>query len=338
MTVFTRLGSYQAIRPERDGPRLEFDVWEFDAATLVYPALGATASSILEVRGPSDEEVPAVSGKVELNDRIISDEFTVLKQGIGGGPLPAGTWRAQWQIPPAESGSYTARELDFEVTISQSCYRTEFDERRAAQLDWPEGPWPPEAEATFQPQMFVDFDAQGQGYDMAPVLSLLDKWAEGRSVEEMRNQAKPVMLAKWLAGQTITHVQTNGEGLAFDKTGLWQGFDTEGAAVAAATGRGTEIDLPCLLVAIYRAVGIPARVVIGFDEESEGKNVYLKQGDGSGQLRVWVEFALYDEDEMTFGWVPVDPTQYRRKRGNRLPNGYLQPGARFEYFGSHDEL
>ncbi len=335
VTVQMHIGASQWLEAVEGGAIPRYDTWEFDAATLVYPVVGETASSILEVYGSGAEETPAVKGTVELDDRQVASSVTILKKGIGGGLLPSGTWRGQWQIEPAEQGSYTLREMEFEVSVSQVSYRTVFDERGAGAVEWPKGDWPPEAASTFQPQMFVDFDMQGRGYDMSLVTSLLTKWGEGRSVEDMRKQAKPVMLAKWLAGQTAQHVQLSGEGLTFDRTGMWQGFDTLGAANAAATGRGTEIDLPCLLVAIYRAAGIPSRLVIGIDEESTSKDVYLKQGKGGSQIRVWVEFALYDEVNKTFGWVPVDVTRIRKQQ-SRLPNNYLN--RPLEYFGTNDEL
>jgi hypothetical protein len=335
LTVITRIAGHQEVVPENDGKRLEYDTWEFDAATVVYPLLGETGSSVLEVYGPPDKEVPAASGKVELDDLQISDEMTILKQGFGGGPLPCGTWRGQWQVPAMTDGNYRARELDFEVSFSQACYETKLDERGASQIDWPKGEWPPEAASTFQPQMFVDFDAQGSGYDMGAVAALLDTWSEGRSIDDMRKQSKPVMLAKWLAGQTVEHVQINGEGLTFDQTGLWEGFDTPGAAAAALEGRGTELDLPCLLVALYRAVGLPARLVIGYDKGGEGESVYLQHKKGSGTLRVWVEFALYDEANKTFGWVPVDIAELRRSQ-SRMPPDYLNRPLR--HFGTHPDL
>lgn len=335
VTANMTIGAAQWMEAQDDGLVPKHDTWEFDAATLVYPALGETASSILEVRGPADNEIPAISGRVELNDILVAQEATILKQGIGGGPLPCGTWRAQWQVAPSPEGAYTTREMEFEVVVAMQSYRTKFDETAAAQVDWPTGEWPPDAAATFEPQMFVDYDMQFRGYNMATVAALLDTWAEGRTIDEMRSQSKPVMLAKWLAGQTLEHVQVNGEGLTFDRTGLWQGFDTPGAANAAEKGRGTELDLPCLLVAIYRAVGIPSRLVIGLDDEGESKQTYLDKQEEGNAIRVWVEFALYDEVNRTFGWVPVDITAMR-KNSSRLPDNYLN--GPLKYFGTNDEL
>lgn len=309
----------------------QHDTWEFTAATLVFPVLSETASSVLEVRGPADQEVHAVTGTVEIGDRVLASEPTIVTQGIGGGPLPAGTWRAQWQVEPSPSGAYTAREVEFTVSTAQASYETEFDERGASTIDWPSGPWPEEAASSFEPQMFVDYDMQGRGYPRGPIAALVQEWTEGQDPRKV----KPVVLAKYLAGKVVEHVQLSGEGLTFDRTGLWQGFDTPGASAAAADGRGTEVDLPALLTAVYRAVGLPSRLVIGYDRRSDGKQIYLKQKISAPALRVWVEFYLYDEPNRTGGWVPVDPVQIRRSQ-SRMPKDFLE--RPLKYFGTHDEL
>lgn len=308
------------------------DNWEFDSATLVFPVVQETGSSILEVFGTGSEEKPAVSGVVEFNDRPLADEVEIVTQDIGGGLLPCATWRAQWQVVPSERGAHSGREMEFVIETRQVCYETKFDDAGASKVEWPTGPWPAEAAACLRrPEMFVDFGPNGAGYDMSPVGALIEKWTGGKDPRTV----KPVVLAKYLAAQVVEHSQVSGEGLAFDKTGLWKGFDTPGAAELAATGRGTEVDLPCLLVAVYRGVGLPARVVIGYDDEGEGEQVYLKSSGGASEIRVWVEFALYDEANKTFGWVPVDVTAIRKKQ-SRLPKNYLE--RPMEYFGTHDEL
>ncbi len=307
------------------------DVWEFNAATLVFPVLAESASSILEVSDVDGKEVPAVSGRVEFDDRFITDKVSIVKQGIGGGLLPCGTWRAQWQVEPPPRGVYSPREMELHVKTSLVSYEIKFDEAGAKQLDWPKGEWPAEAMATFQPQMLVDFDAFGRGYNMAPVVKLLKQWTGNKDPKSV----KPVVLAKYLAGQVAELVQPNGEGLAFDKTGHLEGFNPVGPIQTILKGQGTEIDLPILLVAMYRAAGLPARIVIGFDEQGESENVYLKQTRTGGEIRVWVEFALYDEDNATFGWVPVDVTALRESSSKMPPNFLDRPT---NFFGNHDEL
>lgn len=306
------------------------DKWEFSAATLVFPALEETASSILEVYTLDGEEVPAVRGKVEFDDHLMTDKVDIVTQGIGGGLLPCATWRAQWQVEPPGRGVYAPREMELHVKTSLVSHETEFDEVNARKVDWPKE-WPPEAAATFQPQMLIDFDAQGRMYDMSTVVELLKQWTDNKDPKTV----KPVVLAKYLAGKVVEHVQPNGEGLAFDKSGMLEGFNTVGPAEAVIRKRGTEIDLPILLCAMYRAAGLPARIVIGYDEEGSGKSVYLKQAGGDGEIRVWVEFALFDEPNNTFGWVPVDPTALRGS-SSRMPPNFLERPTKF--FGTHDEL
>lgn len=325
------IGAEQWLEQQDGSPIPKHDTWEFDSATLVFPVIPETASSVLEVWGPSDKEIPAVMGRVEISDHKVADEVTLVKQGIGGGVLPCGTWRAQFQVPPAEVGSYSTREVEFMVATSQVCYRTEFDEVGASKVDWPKGEWPPEAAATFQPQMLVDFDAQGRGYDPAPIAALLSSWTAGKDPRTV----KPVVLAKFLAGKVLEHVQLTGEGLTFDRTGLWEGFETSGATAAALEGKGSEVDLACLLVAVYRAAGLPVRLVIGYDDQGKGKQVYLKQAKGGGEIRVWAEFCLYDEAEQTVGWIPVDIVALRKQQ-SRVPPDYLT--RPMKYFGTHDSL
>lgn len=308
------------------------DQWTFDTVTFVFPVVPRSASSILEVFGHGEHQLPAVKGKVTFDGSTVASKAELITQGIGGGPLPSGTWRAQWKVPPPKKGSWTPRNIRFEVSTSLVSYDTTFDEKAASQIDWPTGPWPVEAQSTFEPQMFVEMDPTGKGYDMRPVKALLKKWTRGKDPKTL----KPVVLAKYLAGQVVNHSQINGEGLAYDQTGAWQGFLTPGAANLARTGMGTKLDLPCLLVALYRQVGLPARLVIGYDNEGQpGEKIYLKAEGSDATWRVWAEFALYDEVNQTFSWIPVDVTAMRLQQ-SQLPRDYLNKPL--NYFGTNDEF
>jgi len=48
---------------------------------------------------------------------------------------------------------------------------------------------------------------------------------------------------------------------------ILSGFRVHGAEQLAVMRDGTDYDLACLLTALYRAAGVPARLVIGFDVE-----------------------------------------------------------------------
>jgi len=78
-----------------------------------------------------------------------------------------------------------------------------------------------------------------------------------------------------------------------------------------------------LLTSVFRAAGLPARSVIGVDDE----------GSGTDRARSWTEFALYDSDLDLTVWIPVEIDQLRR-RGASTAN-YKQP---WKFFGTHDEL
>lgn len=97
-------------------------------------------------------------------------------------------------------------------------------------------------------------------------------------------------------------------------------YANKGALSALRTGRGVCDDHSALMVALLRAVGIPARTVAGYAfnydmthvpnggqyiladgsrwlEKDDGKNIWSNSRHG------WVEFYLNGE-----GWVPADPT------------------------------
>ncbi|MCL4742511.1 MAG: transglutaminase-like domain-containing protein [Phycisphaerales bacterium] len=305
----------------------------FSSATIVWPLVPETASSVMDAVESAGGLQPAITGVVKFQDREVTRETTIIAADAGGNVLHSGTWRAQWVMPPLEGASlYDGREMSLQVVVPVTSYRTKFDERGARSVAWPQGAWPAAAHATFAPQMFIDFGPDGRPYDTAPVVDLVAEWTEGRDPKSIA----PVTLAKWFAGKVVEHVQLSGDGLAFDRTGLIEGLDLRGAPLTALEKRGSEFDMVCLLAAVYRKAGLPARIVIGYDNESRsGKQVYLKRPKNVPDLRAWVEFALYDETNGTFGWVPVDPAAMRGS-SSRLPPNFMDRDLR--YFGTHDEL
>lgn len=87
------------------------------------------------------------------------------------------------------------------------------------------------------------------------------------------------------------------------------GEGLRGAKALVETGVGECGDYSALFCALCRAVGIPARPVVGYWAIS-----------GIEQTHVWAEFYVEP-----FGWIPVDPTV-----------GQAQPGKREYYFGAMD--
>ncbi len=305
----------------------------FSSATIVWPLVPETSSSVMDVVQSASGLQPAITGVVKFEDREVTRETAIIAADAGGNVLHSGTWRAQWVMPPLEGALlYDGREMSLQVVIPVTSYRTKFDERGARSVAWPQGAWPSAAHATFAPQMFIDFGPDGRPYDVGPVVDLVAEWTDGRDPKSIA----PVTLAKWFAGKVIEHVQLSGDGLAFDRTGMIEGLDLKGAPLTALEKRGSEYDMVCLLAAVYRKAGLPARIVVGYDNESRsGKQIYLKRPKSVPDLRAWVEFALYDEANGTFGWVPVDPAAMRGS-SSRLPPNFMDRDLRF--FGTHDEL
>src|SRR5262249_19214234 len=70
--------------------------------------------------------------------------------------------------------------------------------------------------------------------------------------------------------------------------------------------KGDDIDIAAAFVGLCRALGIPARTIIGLMIPAGMKN-----GDING-YHSWAEFYLDG-----VGWVPVDPAEGRRDAGKR---------------------
>ncbi len=331
--------SYQdAPRGPSDRRELTIVPLDFTSATIVFPVLVNTGSSRTMMTETEHGEVPALVGEVRVNDRTVPQDMAFVSRGINGKLLPSNTWRAQWLIAnPDRSGFKNVRQFDLQFELPVECSETQFDERRASAIDWPKDGWPEVAEAALEPEAFIDFDPSRRNgtYDTRPMDAMLSKWFDGNDPKKLR----PVVLAKWIAGNLAQSIQVNGNGLKTDRrTSLIAGFDLQDPSVTVSTGRGSEFDMTNLLVAMYRRVGLPARVVIGYDVgvDQAGRTIYESiDGDTEAELRAWAEFCLYDEKNMTLGWIPVDVVSMR-KNSSRMPPKFLQRPIKF--FGTHDEL
>ncbi len=331
------ISSYQdAPRGPTDNRELTIIPLDFTSATMVFPVLVSTASSQAIMQETETGEIPMLTGEVRVNDRSVPQDLAFVSRGIDGALLPSGTWRAQWLIANPDRSVFTnVRQLDLQFELPVECSQTVFDERRASEVDWPKGEWPEQARVALEPEAFIEFDPanRNRAYTTDPMDAMLAKWFEGNDPKKL----KPVVLAKWIAGNLLEAVQPTGQGLAFDdRTSLPTGFDLQAPPTTAASGRGSGFDMTNLLVAMYRRVGLPARVVIGYDvgAAKDGKTIY-DRNEGNPELRAWAEFCLYDEENGTLGWIPVDVVAMR-ERSSRMPPRFLERPAKF--FGSHDAL
>lgn len=329
--------SYQdAPRGPTDKRELTKGRLDFTSATIVFPVLLSTGSSRTVMQETEQGEIPALVGEVRVNDQEVPQDQVFVSRSIDGKLLPSNTWRAQWLIANPDHSPFTnVSQFDLKFELPVECSETQFDERRASEIDWPKDGWPEVAEAALEPEAFIEFDPSHRNatYDTKPMDALLGKWFEGNDPKKL----KPVVLAKWIAGNLAQTIQPSGHGLKTDRrTSLIAGFDLQAPPLTVSTGRGSAFDMTNLLVAMYRHVGLPARVVIGYDvgAAKDGKTIY-DEDNGNPEIRAWAEFCLYDEDNKTLGWIPVDVVAMR-ERSSRMPPKFLQRPAKF--FGTHDEL
>lgn len=238
-------------------------------------------------------------------------------------PRFAEGYQAGTQLMVFDVGKVDTVRLTMHTEVAMTSYETIIDEPRARQIPWPKQPWEPAIASALQPQLFVEVE------DPA-VQALVKEWTNGNP-----RGATPYDLAKVLAGKVVEYYaptegiyETSGRGLRRGDTTavLFTGYNVHGAAEAARDKRGSPLDMANLLTAVYRAAGLPARVVIGFDvketQDSANQNISV--------IRAWTEFYLLDEANKRGEWIPVD-IQKQREFSSRPP-----PLAQtWEYFGNN---
>lgn len=303
LTVTVQVNSVK----NRDGSGMPIpETMNLKTAAVVFPAIESFASGELD----SDR----FKGELRFNEQVVDDSPELLEGYQGGTRL------ARWTMTDK-----VGTDMTLVVTLPVTTWETVFDEKAAMSVPWP-AKWPATASSALQPDAIVDSGKP-------EVQALVRQWTEGKDPKSI----PPVQLAKFLAGRVMEHVQISGNGLVSASNGLLMGVGLLPVEDTAKNGRGSEHDMVVLLAAVYRAAGLPARTVIGFDVTGKKeKENFLDRGrsGGSGtQLRGWVEFCLYDEGTQKELWVPVDVVRMRAS-SNRVP-----PLNRpWKFFGTHDEL
>ncbi|MCC6284417.1 MAG: transglutaminase domain-containing protein [Phycisphaerales bacterium] len=320
-TVNSRLTvqAYQQKNPPKDQMPV-IDQWQFQFAAIVFPMVKACASAFEDLQSPQN-------AKLTLDDRVMEqgppqtiDQF------------PVGARYGLWNLNAGEGKMFTAREMGLTVSLPMVTHRTKYHDDAAAQVEWPAGPWPDEAASSFQPMSYVDHHPQFGPYDMESVKALIRDWTKGEDPKKLR----PALLAKFLAGQVASHVRVSGKQFMAGPTGMLEGILLRGAPVTAKEGQGTPFELVCLLTAVYREAGLPARMVIGVKAGRSRKDLEFLDGKkGRDELHAWVEWCLYDETDKTVTWIPVDIIEIRASSSRRRGEFWNEP---MRYFGTHDKL
>lgn len=313
-----------AVRSIRDVVRRRDEIpanqqWSLGTVGIIFPLLRETASAELRSR--------AVQSRFTINDIEVDDRPTFINN------FPLGAQYGRWDFVAPNNGQIRANQAELHLSFDVTSYDTIYDDAAAEQVEWPDQ-WPEPAASSFEPMPFIDFEPGKGEYDPEPVRKLLERWTAGRDPKSL----KPAVLAKFLAGQVVEHVQPSGQGLVFDRTGAIEGVAITPPPLIASRRRGSPIDMAVLLASVYREAGLPARLVFGLDaDKQKGKRdrQFLERGGGPPELRVWVEFALIDPQTRSLAWIPVDPAAMRT-RSSRMPRDYWTRPLPF--FGTNDEL
>lgn len=307
----------------------EVDHWRIETAAVIFPAPNTSASHRTDISN--------IRGEMRFDGHKVADAPDAYLEDVAAG---AGYIRFGFVAPDREP--ITSREMIMQVEIPMRSYRTVYNDQVAERVPWWQEDLPDELKRVMEPQPYIEFDpgvGPNRPYDTAPVDRLIAEWTDGASIDRVKSAMRPAVLAKFLAGRVAENYTPSGNGLLFNHAGQFEAIEVYGPTVAARELRGTPFDMATLLASVYRRVGIPARVVIGYDvHEQRGdrdRGVGGRRGGPAIPLRSWVEFALYDERDGSVTWIPVDPQRMRRV-SSRMPRNYWQRPVR--YFGSHDEL
>lgn len=295
--------------------------FRLDSADIFFPAPESSATH--------STDIADFNFRVEAWwENTLIDE----KPALSPGPLTSGRYLRA--LLPAAKGPYTGDLLRLRVAIPMTCWETRFDDNRALIAPWPANPWPADLEECLRGERLIESESK-------EVRALVDEWTGGKA-----RSAPPARLAKFLCGKVVALVQPTGTGLATNSFGTMQGFDVAGALAATRAPRPSsidptvpsEFDMTCLLVAVYRAAGLPSRMVIALDPAKSNK--------GSVPVfRTWAEFAMLDETVPApkgwpngspwpgrVEWIPVDVAR-QREFSSRTP----PIEQKWQYFGNNED-
>jgi len=293
-----------------------------DSGTVFYPIVPATAHA--------QTFFNRTEATLRLSDIIVDETPTILIDRGKGKPMPAGSFLAAMEFGKQQG----VGSMSLVITTYGRSWETIYNEEEAAKIPWP-AELPPIAQSLFEPELYIDRGPFGP-YDLSALRAKVMEWTEGNP-----KALPPAVTAKWLAWKVAEAYRPSNRGITGPIAASTQGaatdvfaaFLVDGPEFALERGRGSRFNLPVLLVAAYRAAGIPACVVIGYDFHKE----LNKRRSDPERLTAWVEFALYDptqaDEKKRLTWVPVDIIELQKRSIWRQP--FDRP-ARF--FGTNKDL
>ncbi len=224
---------------------------------LVFP--------VVSEGGYSELDEDRLNPRLMLDDHRAPTEFKIVPIGASGSAL------ARFTIK-----KFQGKQIDIRLDEYITCYDAKVDEAKAMKIKWPEQ-WDPKVQEALQQQKYIESTSE--------TIVRVQKKLVGDNAKKI----PPYLLAKVLARGTVKLLQVSGTSISRDRRGKIDGLNVQGAEHAVTTRRGTLFDSVCLFVALCRASGLPARPVIGLDNEDNARVV------------AWAEFYLPDK-----GWIAVD--------------------------------
>lgn len=318
----------------------------FDPMTsiaMVWPVIPGT--------GSASTMMDQLRGSIILDDAVVSAEPKFMTNYQGG------VQYARFDAAPG-ANSYTPRKVELQLTLPVSVSKTEFDEKAAMRLPRPSR-YPTTVAQWLSPQLYVEqgLDPTTRAivaYDTKAVEVATQRAANAAGLKDFSTAgvvetARAVTHFVWGAMQLttagISNRQPFGEvppmRLSRDRAFTVNDFGgviIQPPVTVLEGQRGSQYDAVALLTAMLRKAGVPARPVIGYDTGSSGNSGRdndlnnRSSRDGRG-IRVWVEFALFDEERNTINWIPVDIAKLMKSSSRPMPLN--KP---WRYFGTHDEL
>ncbi len=257
--------------------RREFDLRN---TPIVMPVIKEGASSLVDMT--------TIDGNVWLDGT--PDPNARANARVEEGKLPMNTALVTMPIE-----RFRGREVRWQIRYVARTWSTQIDENALQQISWPRE-WPEDVRPALEPQFLVESNDP-----------LFKQAVENVSKGQLRF-VPPYLAAKDLVRYCIDNVRINGDGVNMGLNFRLHGFDVVGAARAAKAQEGGPHDLVCVCVAMLRAAGIPARVVIGATDKISRR----KAGEDTAFV-TWGEFYLPDA-----GWIPFDPVEMRGSGVSRM--------------------
>lgn len=287
--------------------------FKLDDAIVAFPLIASSATS--------DAAQDQLHSALQLNHNVHDDTPDILENYQAGERI--GLWRL---------GPSLGTELSLSIEVPVTTRNVKLNERAAMQTPWwDDANLPPVARSALLPQAFVESDD--------PHIVEFVK----RITRDRARTVPPALLAKFLAGVVVERFQPANGGQEFNARGGYAGLDIIGASAALQTWSGSVFDMAALTCALYRAAGLPARVVIAYDViRSQGLLAGLPAAgypcgqtnapaSGAPAMHAWVEFFLLTNTKKHTGeWIPVDV--FRQREFGSTPPPLDQP---WQFFGSH---